>query len=353
MHVLNRGKYGLVLSGFFIFVAAALVLSLMIGSERADLSKAVSDLLYDRSSAASMDEYIIFHLRLPRLIMAFLAGSALAVVGAVFQALLRNPLATPYTLGVSTGGSFGAYLALSLPSFFPAVNFHWGPVSPVPVFAFLGALLAVGIIYMLAQSGGRISPIELLLAGVVMGAIFSSLIMVVRYFSRPEELVNMDRWTMGMIDITGYDSKIWTAVIMLIPALVILLAQARALDQISFGESLAAGRGVNVPRLQKTCFLIGSLATAAVVGVVGPIGFVGLIVPHTVRRLVGPDHRLLLPCSILGGGGFLIACDTFARTIIAPTQLPVGIITALLGGPFFLVLLVRSRRSGGRVWPGS
>ncbi len=336
-----------------VFVAVVLVVSLMVGSTPAALPRALSGLLGDASPDIAMDEYIIFHLRLPRLIMAFLAGASLAIVGAVFQALLRNPLATPYTLGVSTGGSFGAYLALSLPALFPAINFQWGGIDPVPVFAFAGALLAVGIIYMLSRSGGRISPLELLLAGVVMGAIFSSLILVVRYFSRPEELINMDRWIMGMIDITGYDAKIGTALIVLLPSLAILLAQARGLDQISFGENLAAGRGVNVPKLQKTCFLIGSLATASVVGVVGPIGFVGLIVPHTVRWLVGPDHRLLLPCSVLIGGGFLIVCDTVARTVIAPTQLPVGIITALLGGPFFLFILVRSRCSGSRMRIGA
>lgn len=288
---------------------------------------------------------IIFYLRLPRIAMAFLAGASLATVGVVFQAMLRNPLATPYTLGVASGGSFGAVVAIFLPELLPAVGFAWGPFSTVQVFAFGGSLLAVALIYLLARSGGRVTTMELLLAGVTMGMIFSALILVVRYFARPELLVDMDRWMMGRLEVDGPGS-LWPVLPLLVPALAILFTLARQYDLVALGEAMAAGRGVNVARLQQWTFLAGSMATAAVVAVVGPVGFVGLIIPHTIRRLVGPDHRLLMSCSFFGGGGFLIFCDTLSRVLIPPSGMPVGVITALLGGPFFIYLLLSRRRRG-------
>jgi iron complex transport system permease protein len=212
----------------------------------------------------------------------------------------------------------------------------------------LGAILAVLVIYLLARTGDRISTMELLLAGVTLGMIFSALILAVRYFASPNMLMGMDRWMMGSLDVSSWP-LVRSVLPFLVPGLGALLLMARGFDQISFGEEMALGRGVNVARLQKQAFFFGSLATASVVAVAGPIGFVGLIVPHTVRRMVGPDHRVLLPCTLFAAGGFLVLCDTFARTVIAPTELPVGIITSLIGGPFFIYLIVKARRNG-KIW---
>ena len=336
--------------GFYaLFALIVMIESSMIGAEEADPLWATQWLFSaPPNSPRPVDVDIFYYLRLPRILMAFMAGATLALVGAVFQALLRNPLATPYTLGVASGGAFGAVAALFLPIHLPWIAFGWGPFSHVQCLAFGGAMLAVGLIWMLARGGGRVSTMELLLAGVTLGMIFSALILAIRYFTDPQHLVGMDRWMMGGLDVDGY-RDVLAVLVFMAPAVAILLALGQGLDQISFGEQMALGRGVNVARLQKVGFLGGSLAVAAVVAATGPIGFIGLIVPHTMRRLVGPDHRLLLPCVFFAGGGFLVVCDTFARTIIAPTELPVGIVTALLGGPFFIYLLIHGRRTG-KLW---
>lgn len=349
MALLTSRRFVTLVGLFALFALAAACVAPLVGAEPVSAWRAVGWWLRGGPAGerpVAVD--IFFFLRLPRILLAFLAGATLAVVGAVFQALLRNSLATPYTLGVDSGGSLGAVVAIFLPTRLPWLAFHWGPFSQVQLFSFFGSSLAVFMIYLLAQGRGRISTLELLLAGVTMGSIFSALILAVRYFASPELLVSMDRWTMGGLDVTGYENVL-ALLPLLLPGLVILFVQARGFDQIVFGEELAQGRGVNVQRLQKLAFFGGSLATSSIVAVSGPIGFVGLIVPHAVRALVGPDHRLLLPCVFFAGGGFLILCDTFARTIIAPTELPVGIITSLLGGPFFIYLLIRMRRGAGAV----
>ena len=339
---------------FALFALVVMLLSSLVGTVKINPLRAIAASITTRPEARSPEISaeidIFFNLRLPRIVLAFLAGAGLAVVGAVFQALLRNPLATPYTLGVAGGGSFGAVSAMLIGAHAPVIVFAWGPFNYVQCAAFGGAMLAVAVIYLLARIGDKVSTMDLLLAGVTMGMIFAALVLAVRYFASPTLLVGMDQWMMGGIDITNWPSLL-SVLPFLVPGLVALLLMARGFDQISFGEELATGRGVNVARLQKAAFFFGSLATAAVVAVTGPIGFVGLIVPHTVRRMVGPDHRLLLPCTLFAGGGFLVFCDTFARTVIAPTELPVGIVTALLGGPFFIYLLIKGRRTG-KLWGG-
>lgn len=352
MSILTRRRLILMTSGFILFALATMFLAPFLGAEHVNPFRAIATRLAQPEAAWSQDARteisILFDLRLPRILLAFLTGAALGVVGAVFQALLRNPLATPYTLGVASGGSFGAVVAMFLPAFIPSIAFTWGPFNYVQCFAFAGSILAVGVIYLLARSGDRVSTMELLLAGVTMGMIFSALILAVRYFASPNMLVGMDRWMMGGLDVSDWP-VVLSVLPFLLPGIIVLMLMARGFDQISFGEDMAMGRGVNVARLQKVAFFFGSLATASVVAVAGPIGFVGLIVPHTVRRLVGPDHRVLLPCTFFAAGGFLVVCDTFARTIIAPTELPVGIITSLLGGPFFIYLLIKGRQSG-KLW---
>lgn len=342
MSRVTAARFIRVVGAFLLVAIAAAVLSPLVGSERIDPVAAVRHWLQN-SPARLADVDILIYIRLPRIAVGLLAGAALATVGALFQALLRNPLATPYTLGVASGGSFGAVVAIYLPSVVPGMALGWGPVTLVQVFAFLGSLIAIVLIYVLARSGGRLSTNELLLAGVTMGLIFSALIMAARYFASPNELRNMDHWLIGQLSGATW-KDLGPLATLTLPALAGMLALARPLDQIALGEELAGGRGVNVARLQAWAFFLGSLATGAVVAVAGPIGFVGLLAPHAVRRIVGPGHVLLLPCTMLGGGAFLIACDTLAR--MHPAELPVGIVTALLGGPFFIGLLVRARRTG-------
>ena len=213
-------------------------------------------------------------------------------------------------------------------------------MSSVQFYALLGSLSTMASIYLLARRRERFSTLKLLLAGVTLGLICAALIMFVRYLADPHKLVIMDRWLMGGLDVRGYRS-LASVLPLYLPALVLLFSQMNVLNHLAFGEELAAGRGINVSAVQVAIFVGGSVLTASVVSVAGPIGFVGLIIPHAFRLLLGPDHRVLLFASFFGGGAFLAVADTFARTAFAPTELPVGVLTAMIGGPFFLMLLLR------------
>lgn len=254
---------------------------------------------------------------------------------------MRNPLATPYTLGVASAGAFGAFAATALIGYGVPLAF-WG-FPGVQVFAFLFATADIALIYSLAARRARVAPSVLLLAGVTLGILANAGIMMMQQLLDPERLVIMTRWTMGHLNIVGY-TQVLHLLVGVIPCLAVLLAQAGKFDQLGFGEELAAGRGVNVRRLQAITFLVGSLMTAVIVSEVGPIGFIGLIVPHTVRMVTGSRHRRLMPLSIVAGGAFLCLCDIFARKLL-PGETPVGIITSLVGGPFFLYLLLHRRLS--------
>ena len=335
-NLLTKRRYVITVAAFAVVFVAALLVAPHFGAASVD----VGAVLTGAGTPAHVD--ILVFQRFPRVLLAALAGGALALAGVVFQALLRNPLATPYTMGVAGGGALGAVMAMLV----PCLHGSWGPLSTVQLFALLGALVNISIVYGLAKARGHFTTSGILLAGVTLGLISSALILFVRYLASPHMLMAMDRWLMGGVDVEGY-TELAALLPMLLPGLVILFALGREFDQFVLGEELAAGRGVNVGAVKLVAFLGGSLVTAAVVSMVGPIGFVGLLVPHTVRRIVGPDHRLLLPASFFAGGAFLVAADTVARTIVAPAQLPVGVLTAMMGGPFFLVLLVRSRRIDG------
>ena len=281
---------------------------------------------------------IFFYQRIPRVLSAFLVGGALALTGSVFQAILRNPLATPYTLGVTGGGSLGAVIVIS----FPALHAVWGPVSTVQLASLFGSGLVMMAIYWLATRGECLSVNTLLLAGVTMGIFCGAMIVLVRFLSNPYELVAIERWLVGGLTVTGYQ-ELSILFPLLIPGIGLLLSQMHALNHLAFGEELASGYGVDVEAVRRCSFLGGSIATASVVAAAGPVGFVGLIVPHAVKTMSGVDHRIVLPASILLGGAFLTVCDTVARTAFAPVEIPVGIITALLGAPFFIHILLRTR----------
>ncbi len=277
---------------------------------------------------------IILSLRLPRAILAGLVGAGLSVSGATFQALLRNPLADPYILGVSSGAAVGAIIAILL----GLSTFSFG----LPLISFLGALLTVLIVFYFGRQDGKIHPNTLLLAGVIIGSFLSALIMFFISVSQKEELHTIIFWLMG--DFSFSNAR---AILIIFPYIMLgfflLYLRSRQLNLILSGEENAVQLGVDVERLKLVSYLSASLITAASVSVCGLIGFVGLIVPHAVRLIFGPDHRLLIPASALVGASFLIASDTVARTLLAPTELPVGVITAAFGGPFFIYLL-RTRK---------
>ena len=320
-------------AGFGLLAIASVVLSPLVGSTSVDLRRA-----FDRSLPFSdnVDAQILFVARLPRTLAGAVVGAALAASGVVFQGLLRNPLATPFTLGVSAGAALGAMLAITFNWSFSALG-----LPAVPVASFAGSLGAVAIVYLLAR--GRhagLSTNVLLLAGVTMNAFFSALILFVQYFADFAETYRTLRWLMGDLDISSYNPLI-SALPLLLASFAAFAWLARPLNLLSLGPESAESRGIDVSRAQRAAFLSGSLATGAAVSISGPIGFIGIIIPHLVRLMVGSDHRVVLPASALFGAAFLVACDLLARTALSPIELPVGVITALIGGPFFLWLLVR------------
>lgn len=284
------------------------------------------------------DAQIFFIARLPRTLAGAIVGALLSAAGVVFQALLRNPLACPFTLGVSAGAALGAVLAIVFNWSLPALGF-----PAVPAAAFIGSLAAVGIVYLLAQARHRgVSTTVLLLAGVVLNAFFSAAIACVQYFSGAGDVYRTLRWLMGDLDVSGFQ-PLAAALLPAVAAVGAFAWLARPLNLLALGPDSAESRGLDVTTAQRTAFFSASLATGAAVSIGGPIGFVGIIIPHLIRLFVGPDHRLVLPASALFGAAFLVGCDLLARTVIAPIELPVGIVTALIGGPFFLWLLIRKR----------
>jgi iron complex transport system permease protein len=286
---------------------------------------------------SSTEKSILFDIRFPRIIFTFLVGFSLALVGAVFQALLRNDLATPYTLGVSSGGALGAVIAIKSGLSMSILGF-----SNTVIFSMLGSVLTISIIYFIAKTRSGISPVTLILTGVTISLLFSSFILFIHYLADFTETYLMIRWLMGGLQITG-----WHYSLILLPfcilALVYFYSQAGALNIITAGHEMALSKGVDVFRLQKYAFFGSSILIGIVVSFAGPIGFIGLIVPHVMRLVAGPDHKKLLISAPLFGGAFLMWCDTLARTIIAPAELPVGVITAMLGGPFFIWLLIKRK----------
>jgi iron complex transport system permease protein len=311
----------------------AMLLAPLVGSTSIRLAR-----VFDRSIpfADNVDAQIFFVARLPRVLAAALVGAALALAGVVFQALLRNPLASPDTLGVSAGAALGAVLAITFNADFSMLG-----VTAVPLASFAGSIGALVIVYGLSAARRRgTSTLVLLLAGVTLTSLLSAVSAFVRYLADFTETLRTVRWLMGSLDVGAF-APIAVAAVPMGIAIIGFAMLPRILDLFSLGAESAAGRGVDVARAERVALVSASLATGSAVALAGPIGFVGIVVPHLVRMLVGADHRVVLPASALFGASFLIACDLIARVAFAPAELPVGIVTALIGGPFFLWLLFR------------
>jgi len=305
---------------------ASIAVGLAVGSQHIELSRILSD---------PFSHTLFFRLRLPRVLMGLLIGASLAVTGGALQALFRNPLADPYTLGVSGGGALGASIAIAM---------GWSArVAGIPlVFAasFAGAMLAVTLVRTIARSGAVMLPGALLLSGVVVNLITAAGVLTIQYLTDPSSALRILRWLIGSLDIVGLD-PIGRMLLVLAPAWLALLAFSRQLNLLAIDEDTAATLGVNVRRCETMVHALCALIVGVTVSAGGAIGFVGLIVPHAVRLLFGEDLRIVLPGSLLLGAAFLILADALARTALPSNELPVGAITGLLGGPVFLWLLRR------------
>ncbi len=313
-------------------LAAAVVLGVRFGAVDLTTGEVLAALA---GGGPEWQRQIVVDLRLPRLLLGALVGGGLALAGATFQALLRNPLAEPYILGISGGASVGAVLVLALGL---AGATSWA----LPLAALAGAILAIALVFRVATASGRTLDVRvLLLAGVVVAAFFSACVAFILSVSEARTVQGAVLWIMGSLAGASWSGVGVTAAYTL-PAAGLLLTLARPLNLMAIGEETAHYLGADVEKVKRTALALAALLTAAGVAVAGVIGFVGLVVPHAIRLLVGSDHRALLPLSFLGGATFLVLSDIVAQVVLAPTQIPVGVITAFVGVPLFLVLLRRS-----------
>lgn len=340
MNVLNRRKMIQVNGILFLLLVASLIGCSLLGPVPVDLRRAFENIF-----SADANAEILFRARLPRVLLGIAIGGGMAACGVVLQALLRNPLACPQMLGVSGGASLGGILGLI---FFP----NWllpiaggllGEISWVPLAAFLGALLSMLLVYRFSLFHGRLHPYHILLSGVIFNSFVAALIMFLNSIVDFYQAQGLLFWLMGSLSTRAYLTVafIWAYVVM---GFLWLWAKGLPLNLITLGEETAMQLGVETSALQRQIFITTSLMIGAMVSVSGMIGFVGLMIPHVMRLIVGSDHRLLLPASFLAGGIFLSWADTLARILLAPAELPVGIVTAFFGGPFFLLLLYREGR---------
>ncbi len=283
-------------------------------------------------------ETIILEIRLPRVILAGLVGAALAIAGATYQGLFRNPLADPYLIGVAQGASLGAVIGFLLP-----FNWHGMGFGIIPLLAFTGALISVAIVYNLARVGKTVPVTTLILAGVALGALWGSIVSYL-IITSGEKMHGILFWLMGSFALSEW-SEVKIVLPYVVVGVVIILLYSRSLNVMQLDEEQAQQLGINVEKVKLILLAAATLITAAAVCFVGTIGFVGIIIPHAVRLVWGPDYRFLLPLSVLSGAILLILADLVARTVLAPTEIPIGVITAVCGAPFFLYLLRRKKRA--------
>ena len=331
--VLARG----VTFGLVILLAAIAVLSLGSGATNTSLL-----LLFTGEELELRDRIILFDIRFPRLVLGMLVGAALAVSGAVMQGLFRNPLADPGLVGVSAGAGLGAISAIVLGAILPVAFNELVGAWLVPLAAFLGGLLTTLILYRVSTRGGRTSVAVMLLAGIALAALTGAISGILIYQASDAQLRDLTFWGLGSLA-----GATWTKVIVATPLIALALLGspflARSLNALTLGEAAAAHLGIPVQRMKNAAILLVAGATGAAVAVSGGIGFVGIVVPHLLRLAIGPDHKYLLPAAAILGAALLVGADIIARTVVAPAELPIGIVTAVLGGPFFLWILLRNR----------
>lgn len=347
METRKNKKYFFIIISFIISLIIIMVFAVTIGPANVSFSQAINIIgnripllnnFTDVSNIIGNQETIILNVRLPRIILAALTGMALAAVGTTFQGLLKNPMADPYIIGVSSGAALGASIAIVT-----GVSVSLGYFM-VPFAAFGGALISIFTVYNIARIGNKIPVYNLLLSGVALSAFLSALTSLLMILNS-NETTQILYWMLG-----SFTGKTWEHVRIAFPLISIgifsLYFFSRELNLLLFGESTAQNLGINVERVKKILLVIGSFTVASAVAVSGTIGFVGLIVPHSMRLIVGSDHKILIPVASLAGGIFMVFTDTIARTVLSPGEIPVGIITALFGGPFFIYLLKNKKTIG-------
>jgi len=335
VRALPRRRRTFLVGGAFAALLTALLVGPLVGSTQVDLARALADPLgWERN----VDAAILFVARLPRVLLAAVVGGSLALAGATFQSLLRNPLATPYTLGVSAGATFAAALAMRMGTSSLLAE------MTVPAAALIGALITTAGVLALTVRRGDLPTTVLLLAGVSLNYTIGAGVLLLQYFADYTETARTVRWMMGDLEAGSY-RLLLLVLLGSLPGWVALARSGRALNLMSLGPDEARAHGVDADAQMRRGLLWASWITGLAVAVAGPIGFVGIIVPHAVRLLGGADARIVLPAAIFAGGAFLVGCDALSRTVMAPVELPIGVLTACLGGPFFLALLLR-RRAG-------
>ncbi len=320
-----------VLAALCVLLVIVFIIGMSLGSVPIPFSSVIG--IFTGSNAVSATERtILLNIRLPRLVLALIVGSGLSVGGVVFQALLRNPLAEPYILGISSGGTVGAIIAIGLSLGASSIT--------TPIASFVGSATVMLLVYSIAHRKGQLDTFTLLLAGVMIGAFFNAaVLLIIAVFN--QELRNAFLWLMGNLSSANTESIAIVSPFVLLASLLLLL-QSKNYNLIATGDETAMQLGVDVVRIKRFSYFLASLITGLVVSVSGVIGFVGLIIPHICRMLFGPDHRLLLPASFLLGASFLIVADIISRTLLAPTEIPVGAVTAAIGAPLFVYLLKKT-----------
>jgi iron complex transport system permease protein len=330
MHPASRRTDGILVAAV-VLSAGVTVAAVLVGT------RSIAWLAVLRGLETNVDADIVWRIRLPRVCLGFVSGAVLAVSGLALQAVFRNPLATPYTLGISSGASVGAALYMAA-----GLTLAIGSVSGLSLAAWLSAAGATALVFALTHAGRGFSTATLLLTGVALSFFFSSVVLAIQYVGDVATSFRVGRWLMGGLEVVGF-APLWQLAPFAAAGLLTVVGTRRELDLLALGDEAAASRGVAVTRVKVRVLIAVSTMVAGVVAICGPIGFVGLIVPHVGRLVIGPRHDRLVLLALFGGGAFLVLCDTAARTVLAPVEIPVGIVTALLGGPFFLMLLLRQR----------
>ncbi len=344
--VVSAWRFRAALATSVVALAASMVVAASVGAVHVPV-RSVAGIVLQRSAASqppsgwsATDETIIRDVRLPRVVTAALIGAALSAAGVLFQALLRNPLADPYSIGTSGGAALGATLGVIF-----SAQLGVGSWAGVPAFAFVGATAATVLVYWLARVGGRTPVITLLLAGlsvsVILGYSMSLILLLTDRFQRDARILYV--WLLGGVTTASWP-QVWLTAAIVLVGCTLAVGRARRLNALSLGDDASAHLGLNIERERAIVIALGALLTAAAVSAGGLIGFVGLVVPHFVRLLAGPNHERLLPLAIVGGATFLVVADLIARIALVPAEIPLGIVTAFVGGPTFLYLLRRSKR---------
>lgn len=332
IRILTPRKTISILTILSLLLVASSVFALSIGTTDVSLSDFFNVLSGRSEEDESVIRIILFEIRLPRILLALIVGAGLSLAGATFQALLRNPLAEPYILGISSGGTLGAVLSITLGLGLTQLT--------TPLFAFLGSGIVMILVYFLGHRRGFIDPNTLLLSGVMIGAFFNAIILLLLSVFH-HEIRAAFMWLLGNLSNANFSSLIIIGPLVILSSIPLLFF-ARSFNAIATGDEMAMHLGVDVTRARRISYFLASVITGLAVSVSGIIGFVGLIVPHACRLLFGPDNRLLLPASVLVGGTFLVLSDLIARTILSPAEIPVGVVTAVIGAPVFIYLLKKN-----------